>query len=49
MELLDFEVVALALDGSLGGEDAHMAALGELSDDLGSRTDDAQHATLRIP
>ena len=48
IEFLDFEGLALALDGSLGGEYSHMTALGETADDLCRRTDDAQNSTVGI-
>ena len=49
VELADLEGVALAADGALGGEHAHVAALREAADDLGGGADDAQHAALGIP
>ena len=42
-ELLYFELIALALDGSLGGEDAHMSRLGKLTDDFRRGADDAEN------
>ena len=48
VQLLDLEVITLALDGSLGGEDAHVAALREAADDFGSGADDTQHPTVWV-
>ena len=42
------QVITLALDGSFGGKHAHMAGGGELSDDFGSGTDDAQHTAMGV-
>ena len=47
-ELANLHLVALALDGSLGGKDTYMATLGQRTYHLGSRTDDAQHAAVRV-
>ena len=49
VQLLDFKIVALALDGTLGCQHTDVARCGETADDLGRGTDYAQHATLRIP
>ena len=48
-EFLDFQVVALALDGAFGGEDAYVAGLCQRADDLGGRAYDAQDTPLRVP
>ena len=40
VELVDLEVVALTLDGAFGGEDANVARIGEITNDLCCRTDD---------
>ena len=47
-ELVYLEVVAVALDGALGGQDAHVARLGERANDLGRGPDDAQHAPVGV-
>ena len=48
-QLLDFHVVALALDGTLSSQDAYMAALGQRTYHLGRRADDAKDAAVGIP
>ena len=42
------QIIALALDGSFCGEDAHVARLGERSDHFCRRTDDAQHSSVGV-
>ena len=48
MQLAYLQIVALALDGTLGGEHAHVARLRQAADHLRRRPDHAQHASLRV-
>ena len=48
VELVDLEIVALALDGALGGKDAHMTRFRQAADDLGGGADDAEDAALGV-
>ena len=42
------QVIALTLDGSLGSQETHMIALGDIANDFGSRSDDTEHTAGRI-
>ena len=48
-EFLDLHIIAVALHGALGGQQADVAAPGELADDLDGGPDYAQYAPRRIP
>lgn len=47
-EFLNLEHIALTPDGSLGGHNAHMAALRDTAYALGRRPYDAQHAAVGV-
>ena len=46
VELLDFELVAFALDGTLSGKYSNVVVARDVSDDFGSWDDDSQHSTV---
>ena len=49
VQFLYLQAIAVALDGALGGQYAHVAGGGQLADDFGRGPDDAQHAAVYIP
>ena len=42
------QIITLTLDGAFGGQHAHMTTLGEMTNNLGSGTNDAQHTAHGI-
>lgn len=48
VELVNLQVIRLTLDGSLGGKDADVAVVGQGTDDLCRRTNDAQDSTVGV-
>ena len=48
MQLMDLEVIALALDGALGGKDAYMARLCQTADNFCRGPDNAQHTARGV-
>ena len=48
MQLLNFQVVAFTLDGTLCGKHPYVATGGQTANDLSRRSDNTKHTAIRV-